>query len=672
MSGICGIIRFDGGPVSRAELERMAARAAYRGRQGIHYHCEGSVGVACLSLDTTPDGTGACRALVGGGGRVVFAADARLDNRSECVAGQAAEVAIEAGGSGQAAPADAAAAGSGATDGQVMLGALLHYGEQGPERLIGDFAYALWDYRLGELRLARDALGMRALYYRVEPNRVLFATEVKQILTAEGVPRRLNEHAVAWHLAGMQTPPGCVFYHGIDEVKPAEEVVVGARGGAAAAVRRRIFWRPDPRRRIRYRHDAEYAEHLRELLVEAVRCRLRARSPVGVSLSGGMDSASIASVAGRLREQGERVAAMRAYSWVFNELPQCDERENSRRVAERYRIPTAEIPAEETRPLSDYPEHAPHEDDPFLLIYQALIDRALLEAAAEGAALMFSGNRGDMMCGDMVPDVPGLLRSGLTAEARSELAWLSGVHGLSRLRTIAHYLVRPLAGSLIPRRAIVSARRAAGSLKQALGRLHGSGGSAGAAVRAGPAGKAEAHVLDSFLKRACLPARDPLELEADAWALPAARRRYLLVFAPFVMRVSTCEERNNARFGLGFADPWSDRRIAEFVLACPQHRITRGVELKRLPRRAMQGIMPAEAISAARKVSPEPLYLQALRRDAYHTAAELMTDSRCAQLGYIDESALRARFERFVRGEAPMFDLWSTLSLEMWLRRYWP
>ncbi len=84
MSGICGIIRLDGVPVDRAELESMTSRAAYRGVDGIEYHCEGPVGIACLSLDTTPDGTGACRPLVVPERGLVFAADARLDNRDDC------------------------------------------------------------------------------------------------------------------------------------------------------------------------------------------------------------------------------------------------------------------------------------------------------------------------------------------------------------------------------------------------------------------------------------------------------------------------------------------------------------------------------------------------------------------------------------------------------------
>ncbi|TVQ41330.1 MAG: asparagine synthetase B family protein, partial [Spirochaetaceae bacterium] len=534
------------------------------------------------------------------------------------------------------------------SDAELMLAVMLRHPDRGPERLLGDFACALWDGRNRRLRLARDAMGMRSLYYRVEPRRVLFATELKQILAADGVPRQLNEQAVAWHLAGMQTPPGIVFYQGIDEVRPAEEVVFDAHGRRSS----RIFWRPDPAHRIRYRSEQDYAEQLRDLLLEAMRCRLRARSPVGVSLSGGMDSASLASAAGWLRERGEDLPAMRAYSWAFHQLVQCDERENVYRVANRYAIPVTEIPAEQTWPLVDYPQHGPHEDDPFFGMYQAFIERVLSLAAADGVTVMFYGDRGDLMCGGDVADVTGMLLAARFGEARAELARLSQLTGLSRFAAVKRYLIRPLISQSMPR-PLLSALRAA---------------------RRGPDGlpsRAAPHVRADFLRRAAAgPEYSP---DSDSrHPLSAARRRRLLhVLSPLAMRVAAWSERTCAAFGIAYADPWSDRRIAEFVLAAPQHLLHRAVEPKRLARRAMQGIMPAQAIRSAAKIVPGPLYEGALREQAYRTVVDLLTDSRAARLGFIDQTALRARFEQFVRGEERIFDLWSTLTLETWLRRYW-
>lgn len=646
MSGMCGIIRFDGGPVSRTELERMVSRAKHRGPDGVHYHCVGSVGIACLSLDITSDGSGACRPIVDPARRLVFAADARLDNRAECLEGKPVSRTDKT------------------TDAELMLGTLLRHGELGPGRLIGDFAYALWDEGRCELRLARDAMGMRSLYYRVESKRVLFATEITQILAAEKVPRKLNEQTVAWYLAGMQVPQGSVFYEGIEEVKSAEEVVITVHG----RIHRRTYWRPDPSNRIRYRDEREYADQLREILLEAMRSRLRVRSPVGVSLSGGMDSATIASIAGWLGEQEEHIPAMRAYSWAFSDFPECDERENIYRITDRYQIPTHEIPAEETYPLVDETAYVPHEDDPFTTMFQTFLIRGLTAAKGDRAVEMFYGFRGDMMCGGSVNDVPGMLRAGLFADARVELARLSRISSLSKASTLSRYVLRPVVEDVFPRGFVVSGQLASQRLRSLVG---GGGVEKRCTIRCGPALRAEEHVRESFLRRTALPASDPVTLAAQTWPGAASRQRYIHIFSPLVMRGVMHSERLCAGYGMGSADPWSDRRIAEFMLACPQHWIGRVTDVKRLPRHAMEGIMPSAAIKAAQKVSPGPLYLHALREKSYKAVVDLMTNSRCADLGYIDEDALRVRFDQFVKGEVPAFDLWSTLSLEIWLRRYW-
>ena len=643
MSGICGIVNLDGAPLNRSELERMAQRAA--GRDGIDYHCEGPVGMARQPQHSLPHPERAAGSparassgpLVVDNRRTVFAVDGRLDNRSDCRPEAAAHPEIQAAGGVNGEP----------TDAELMLATLLRYPRHGVERLLGDFALALWDGSCRRLLLARDAMGMRTLYYRIEPQRVLFATEVRQILAVEGVPKRLNEQAVAWHLSGMQTPPGNVFYQGIEELKPAEELVIESD----RRCRSRIFWRPDPGHRISYRRDEDYAEQLRELMTEAVRCRLRAREPVGISLSGGLDSTAIASVAGWLRERGENVPSMRSYSWAFTKLTQCDERENSRRISERYGMPATDIAVEKLWPLVDYPRHGPHEDDPFSSMYQPGIEAVLEAAAADEVSVMFYGFRGDMMFGGDIADVPGLLKAGRLAAARRELAWIRRLSGYPGWRVARSFLVRPLLDGLLPP-----------VLSGAFGLRRADGASP---VRA------EAHVRAAFLSQFNL---NPDNLEsrgAAAWRDPAARERYRHVFSPLVMRGVLYMQRLCAALSIDLADPWNDRRIAEFVLASPQHRITGAREQKRLSRMAMRGIMPEAAIAAARKVVPEPLYLDALRRSSYETVMELMTDSLAGRYGFIDEVALRERFGRFVAGSIPYFDLWSTLSLEFWLRCYW-
>lgn len=647
MSAICGIVRLDGAPVERREIEKMVSRAANRGPDGVSYHIDGSFGVACLTMLTTPDRTGVCRPVTSVGGAVVVAADARVDNRDELMRFAAGLEAVDDVARDPARPhrpSDREVP----TDVEVMF-PVLAARRRDPGRVIGDFAYAQWWRDRREIRLARDPMGLRSLYYRVEPGRILFATEARQILAADRVPRKLNERTVAFYLTGMQTPAGSGFYDGIHAVRPGWEVVIDASG----TTRTEPFWQPDLAARIRYRDERDYPAHLRELFVESVRCRLRARGPVAISLSGGMDSASVASVAGRLHEIDGTTPEMNTYTWAFTAMPELDERENVHRITGRYRMRTHDIPAEETRPLDGYPDHGPHEDDPFISMYQPFIDRVMAAARDDDASVMFYGNRGDVITGGGVTDVRGLLRAGLLRTARTELGYLRSIDEITRLQVLTRDLVLPAVYDLLPRSAGTALRRALSARDGSIAK------------------RAADHVRRDFLARVSLPVFDPIDSEADCIRPTAQRSRFRHIFSPLVEHGLLFLERHAALYGLGFADPWSDRRITEFALASPQYVLSRMTDSKRLARRAVAGIMPIDAVNAARKVSPEPHYLQALRGSAQPAVRSLITNSRCAHLGFIDDEALAARYERFVRGDESIFDIWSTLSLEIWLRRFW-
>ncbi len=141
---------------------------------------------------------------------------------------------------------------------------------------------------------------------------------------------------------------------------------------------------------------------------------------------------------------------------------------------------------------------------------------------------------------------------------------------------------------------------------------------------------------------------------------------------PQHMRGMVWSERTYARFGQGFADPWSDRRLAVFVLAIPQQVLDRPDRTdKRLVREAMRGIMPEPVRRATAKIYPSPLYERAIRHDAATTIAELIADTQVEARGFVDGAELRAHYDA-VRTEGRRDGaLWPTLSLEMWLRSHW-
>lgn len=203
---------------------------------------------------------------------------------------------------------------------------ILHlYEDEGPEfldHLVGMFALALWDERRGQLLLARDRLGQKPLYYRHEPGRLLLGSELKSLLEAPGVPRRIDPGALDAYLTYQYVPHPRTIFEGICKLPP----------GCFALYRNdrlevRPYWRPDFHRQVD-RPAAEYAEQLRESLTTSVKMRLQSEVPLGAFLSGGVDSTIIAGLMRQLSDE-----PVRTFSIGFP-VPEYDETRYARLAAE--------------------------------------------------------------------------------------------------------------------------------------------------------------------------------------------------------------------------------------------------------------------------------------------------------------------------------------------------
>jgi asparagine synthase (glutamine-hydrolysing) len=185
------------------------------------------------------------------------------------------------------------------------------------KRLRGMFAIALWDTKRERLVLGRDRIGEKPLYVRREPNRLLFASELKAILQADGVPRRLNPLALQEYLALGYVPAPLTMLEGIEKVLPGHYLVI-----EAGRVEDHEYW-DVPFGGAENRPEEEWLELLRAKLLETIKSQLVSDVPLGAFLSGGIDSSTI--VAAMARVTGRPV---KTYSIgyegehsYYNELP---------------------------------------------------------------------------------------------------------------------------------------------------------------------------------------------------------------------------------------------------------------------------------------------------------------------------------------------------------------
>jgi asparagine synthase (glutamine-hydrolysing) len=183
MSAIAGIFYLDRQPVERDHLSKMLDTLAHRGSDGANIWCENNVGLVHRMLWTTPESL--LETLPLEKDNLVITADARIDNRDELISAlELSDLPKEK-----------------ITDSDLILAAYQKWGEDCPTRLLGDFAFAIWDKREQILFCARDPMGVKPFYYYSSGNIFIFASEIKALFTSPYVPCNLNEPMVADYLA---------------------------------------------------------------------------------------------------------------------------------------------------------------------------------------------------------------------------------------------------------------------------------------------------------------------------------------------------------------------------------------------------------------------------------------------------------------------------------------
>ena len=357
MSGIVGIYFLDGRPVDRMVLERMTESIAHRGPDRAGMWNRGSVGLGHRMLWTTPESlheqlplvnpvrlgsrVGLSSYGVNERGKLILTADARIDNREELMA------ALDLTGDPEREISDS----------ELILSAYERWGECCSEKLLGDFAFAIWDGRRQHLFLARDHFGVKPIYYYRSSRVFVFASEIKALLCVPEVPRRLNEARVADYLVPMMDDRVVTFYKEIFRLPPGHSMIVGREEVPA-----RPYWALDPSHEVRYRSDGEYAEAFCQLFTEAVRCRLRSAFPVGSMLSGGLDSSSVVCMArALLRENGNQ--RLHSFSAIFEDVPECDERPFINAILAQGGLEPHFVHADRISPLADLDRVFHHEEE---------------------------------------------------------------------------------------------------------------------------------------------------------------------------------------------------------------------------------------------------------------------------------------------------------------------
>ncbi len=289
MSAICGIVHLDGRPVDPETIGAMMAPMAELGPDGEGLWCDGPVGFGHRLFRNTPEAHHETQPLRSADHQFILTASARIDNRDDLF-----------GALSIPHPKRATM-----PDGTLILKAYEKWGEDCPQHLLGDWSFAVWDAQKQKLFLARDHFGQTELVYYHTEKIFAFASSIKALLTLPEVPQKPHELRVGQLLACLGWPSEQTCYEGIRFLCVAHALTVTPR-----AVHLRRYWHPENTPDLHLSSDEEYIEAFLDLYSEAVRCRLRSAKPVCTTLSGGLDSGSVAVLAAReLQKQGKRLPA---------------------------------------------------------------------------------------------------------------------------------------------------------------------------------------------------------------------------------------------------------------------------------------------------------------------------------------------------------------------------
>jgi len=534
-----------------------------------------------------------------------------------------------------------------ASDTEVLVHLYEEHGEGFAERLRGMFAVAIWDARERRLLLARDRFGIKPLYYRVAEGTLSFASELKALIEQPGFSREIDPRAVAAFLAFNSIPAPLTIFAEARKLPPGTLAVW--RDGE---LRQRRYARPAPvpAAEARRRPAGELAGELRETLRGSVRAHLEADVPVGVLLSGGVDSAGLVALAA-----GEQAEPVKTFSVGFEEAS-FDELERARLVAGRYGTEHHEIVL---RPdaVELFPKLVEAFDEPFG-DSSALPTYLVSELAAGEVKVALSGEGGDELFGGYHTYVADLLAP-----------------RIGRLAALAAPLIERLPSSDAKVSFDYKAKRFARSaglppLERHLGwKEIFSAAQREALLAGGP--KTDA----SGGRSARRPGWDPVELyraryAETAGAEPLARLQDLDLGIYLVDDLLVKTDRSSMAHSLELRVPFLDNEVAALALGLARPLKVRGTAKKRLLRRALAPLLPKQVLRGPKQGFSIPVAAW-LRGPLQGFARETLSTETLARQGWLDPAAVTRLLDDHCAGREDLSrQLWGLIAFTLWFDRY--
>jgi asparagine synthase (glutamine-hydrolysing) len=532
------------------------------------------------------------------------------------------------------------------SDTETIVHAYEQWGDDCVHRLRGMFAFGLWDAPRRRLLLARDRLGVKPVYWSVVPAaqgrgpRLLFGSEIKAILESGLVPARANTPVVPEVLATRYTSGADTLFEGIYKLLPGHLLVF-----EDGRVQIRQYWDvpqdgPDPE--LERASERELVDRFRSLLEESVRLRLMADVPLGMFLSGGLDSSAVAALMARQIDRPVETFSVAFEDRAFSEL------EYAREVARAVGANRHEIVISDNDFFGALPRLVWHEDEP--IAHPSSVPLHFVSALArQHVKVVLTGEGSDE------------LLAGYGKYPRALFNW--------RARRVYEHTVpasvrATVASALVPR---LPARW-------------------------------RRYATRSFLT---VP-RDPAAMFLDNFAgIPIAQQRHLLrvpvsadtTYSPsldyfhgaggnllgrllytdiktYLVELLMKQDQMSMSTSIESRVPFLDHHLVEFASRLPDRMRLSGFTTKRILRDAVRDLLPASILNRPKMGFPVPFAGWTSGR-WHNVARDVLLDRRTRQRGLFDAAAIDRLLEDHRQGLCRGGDaIWALMNLELWYRTF--
>jgi asparagine synthase (glutamine-hydrolysing) len=624
MCGICGIFRFDGHPVERATLAEMNRRIAHRGPDDDGFYLNGAVAIAMRRLSII-DVQAGHQPISNEDGDIWIVYNGEIYNHQELRRD------LEARGHEYRSHSDT----------ETIVHLYEEYGQDCVQHLRGMFAFVIWDERTRKFFGARDRLGIKPFYYLHDNDKFLFASEIKALLAHPGVNAKFNREVLPEYLAfGYVTGPE-TFFEGIKKLPPGHTLNLDESGNLEV----RQYWDLDLSPADAEQAEAYYVRTYGELLEQAVASHLMSDVPLGVFLSGGLDSSTVAAMATKARGGPLETFSIGYAEHRYSELPY------ARLVARHIGSEHHEFILTRQAFFEALPKLVYHEDEP--IVWPSSVSLYFVaQLARQHVTVVLTGEGSD-------ETLAGYHRYALTLwNRRADSVYRSVVPG--RIRSAIRHKIGSAAFGAHLRRKLEHTF---------LGRDGGSWESIffDNFYSAFSAEEQKTLFTPGLREQAVDPYTSAMEFWNESSGTVLARLLYTDI-KTYLVELLMKQDNMSMAASIESRVPFLDHKLVEFALRIPAQYSTRGMAGKCVLKKVADRLLPAAVVHRKKLGFPTP-WSGWLAGQQLDELEQDLAGPRSQQRGLFEASAVKKLFAEHRRGGRDNADrIWRLLNLELWLR----